>query len=420
MAKLRLLISSLFICLVTVLIPMSGVAKAQLSQCDINDIIAGNSAYDSCGNETFCTSDALVGSDNIQKTLNFLLSHQLTLVQAAGVIGNLRQESGQNIDPSDEQVKGQSWTDTSNAGGHGVGIVQWDSDRRPKMINAAFSAGLTLQDLETNSEKNLAFQLQYMWTELTTDHQGTYSQLKGDNDVASATTDFEVGYEGAGTPNMSNRIQYAQDVLDNYSGGGVTTTSSSCASTCDSGTSTTDAGLSQVRQNVVCVSQQEFKIWQNGVDPATYCKKYINGLGQDGGNTGGSCEEWCADFVSWVYNQAGHPFTGGASGGWRYQGVIQIYNDALADGDNLNWHPPSSNYTPVPGDVVLYSSATNRYAHTAIVSNVVGQTLTTIGGDEGSGPWGGPDSTSVVSQDQQTSFYGSTANGEVLGYVSPE
>ncbi len=58
-------------------------------------------------------------------------------------------------------------------------------------------------------------------------------------------------------------------------------------------------------------------------------------IGCDAGNPSrkGSCgkeidkytdttlEYWCADFVSWVYAQAGSPFTGGLSGGWRIPGV---------------------------------------------------------------------------------------------------
>ena len=33
--------------------------------------------------------------------------------------------------------------------------------------------------------------------------------------------------------------------------------------------------------------------------------------------TDGNAEAWCADFVSWVLQAAGHPFSGGASSGWR-------------------------------------------------------------------------------------------------------
>jgi hypothetical protein len=99
---------------------------------------------------------------------------------------------------------------------------------------------------------------------------------------------------------------------------------------------------------------------------------------------GSGCPQaWCADFASWVYRQAGAPFSGGADGGWRIAS-----SSALADYWKKNgvWIqnpgrpvPVNDPRAPQPGDVVWYPG------HTNIVVSYDGKTVKTVGGNESRG-----------------------------------
>lgn len=96
--------------------------------------------------------------------------------------------------------------------------------------------------------------------------------------------------------------------------------------------------------------------------------------------TDGIQENWCADFVSWVLNEAGSPFTGGASGGWRIAAVSSVRAWFEEHGE---WNPVGGGYTPRPGDIVVYNEGRGAYpSHVNIVVAVEGDTVTTIGGNE--------------------------------------
>src|ERR1044072_2273618 len=63
-------------------------------------------------------------SDNVMRTWRFLRSKGLTPAQAAGVIGSMQGESGQNLDPAAE-----------NPGpAHALGIAQWLGGRKTAAV----------------------------------------------------------------------------------------------------------------------------------------------------------------------------------------------------------------------------------------------------------------------------------------------
>jgi hypothetical protein len=104
--------------------------------------------------------------------------------QAAGIVGNLYQES--HVNPSEP----------------GGGIAQWIGSRWTDLQNFAKSRNVSATDLQT--------QLDFLWSEL---QGGALSALAGTKNVTDATTVFEKTFERAGTPNMPARIQYAQAVM---------------------------------------------------------------------------------------------------------------------------------------------------------------------------------------------------------------
>lgn len=111
----------------------------------------------------------------------------------------------------------------------------------------------------------------------------------------------------------------------------------------------------------------------------------------DGSNAGGRVdiytdghpEFWCADFVSWVYKEAGSPFTGGSSGGWRLPAVSSLISWLKAKGVYVEQSPSAP--APMPGDVITFRSTadtdTNSGDHTGIIETVKGETITTIEGN---------------------------------------
>lgn len=89
------------------------------------------------------------------------------------------------------------------------------------------------------------------------------------------------------------------------------------------------------------------------------------------------CEFWCADFVSWVYNKAGRPFTGGVSGGWRIPGVFKMEEWLMQNGTFTTREQNA--FPPQPGDVISFAG--DGDGHVGIVESVDGDTVNTIEGN---------------------------------------
>jgi len=145
---------------------------------------------------------ALVGNTNAEKVFNFLKGAGFTEQAAAGVIGNLMQESG--VNPKSKQL----------GGGPGRGIMQWGTGpgsggRWDALVAWASSSGKDPWSLDT--------QVEWMMKEMRS--YGTYNRLKGVTDVKKAVVIFESEMEKAGVPNYPRRYQYAADALASFGGG---------------------------------------------------------------------------------------------------------------------------------------------------------------------------------------------------------
>lgn len=175
--------------------------------------------------------------------------------------------------------------------------------------------------------------------------------------------------------------------------------------------SQTIQGLSTVRQNVVCLTEAEWNKWQSG-----QLKPGIAGYGQYSQQTQ---EEWCADFASWIYDQAQYPLQPDPN--WRVPAVATITSIGeqnqkfhfhnLVDPGQPDYQPT---YVPKPGDLAIV----NWSQHVQVVIDVQGKSLTVIGGDEnGSYVNGQYDfNTSIVQEDHFSSY----TDGGIIGYVSPD
>ncbi len=148
-------------------------------------------------------------------------------------------------------------------------------------------------------------------------------------------------------------------------------------------------------QRVACYAVKEWTTWQSrSSNHNTLLNEYSDGNGY---------EEWCADFVSYVYQEAGYPFTQGERDGWdeydansiQYQGFI--YHDA-------------SSYSPQPGDVAYFDYSGG---HVEIVISG-GPTPTFIYGDSGT-----IDPGTGNGQMEANTILSDGSMGQVQYYLSP-
>ncbi|MDH5490655.1 MAG: CHAP domain-containing protein [Myxococcales bacterium] len=93
-------------------------------------------------------------------------------------------------------------------------------------------------------------------------------------------------------------------------------------------------------------------------------------------------ELWCSDFVSWVYQSAGRPFTGGYQGGWMLTNNRSIRRwFERRDRWIRNGGPRWQTYAPEPGDYLRFH--TTGGGHSGIVHHVEGPVLFTVEGNVG-------------------------------------
>lgn len=130
--------------------------------------------------------------ENQRYAYAFLVDRGFAPNAAAGIVGNLIQESG--VDPHSNQV-----------GGPGMGIMQWSQGERwQSLLNFAQSSGKNPYSLDT--------QLQYMLHEMSA--YGVTARMKKMNNLQSATRLFMNVMESPDPAyaNLSARISFAQTI----------------------------------------------------------------------------------------------------------------------------------------------------------------------------------------------------------------
>lgn len=163
-----------------------------------------------CKNTPGILAVQLAGNDNTEKILSFFMQKGLTLAQAAGFVGNMKQESGLN--PAIEQ--GGRIVDDSYVpkDGVGFGLVQWTFNGRQKpLVEFIKQMGVGITDL--------GGQLGFVWQELNTGYQSTLSALKATDDPVEAAIiihdKYEVSADSAAAV-RSVRGGHAKEVYDKY------------------------------------------------------------------------------------------------------------------------------------------------------------------------------------------------------------
>ena len=118
-------------------------------------------------------------------------AEKLSSLQAAGIVGNLIQESGLNT-----RAKGDN--------GKAIGIAQWHPDRQIGLKDLAKSKGTDIADFDT--------QLEYIWKELKSTESKSFKALLNSKNIKQSTIAF-MQFERPGNPQLENRIRYAESLL---------------------------------------------------------------------------------------------------------------------------------------------------------------------------------------------------------------
>lgn len=166
---------------------------------------------------------------------------------------------------------------------------------------------------------------------------------------------------------------------------------------------TCSSNIGPVRQKVVQIAQAELALWKDGNSPSGGFRKYSQGRD----------ENWCADFVSWVYNQAGYPLINSNEG--NVPAVLGI--TAIGEKNDKFKYFGSSGYNPKPGDIAIHLGGPRDVSHVNIVVANNGKTITLIGGNQGGdGAQGDYFETSSVTKYSVSS----PSADNIVGYVTPD
>jgi MYXO-CTERM domain-containing protein len=182
------------------------VSRARVGGVTVAVLAASTALLSACsapGDESLGTTRSAAGTafPNDKTAYDYFASKGLTNYQAAGIVGNLDQESG--VDPT-----------AVEANGPGRGIAQWsvggrwDTDSGDNVLAYATQQG--------ESSSSLTLQLDFIWFELQSFPDYGLAALKASTNVTDATVAFEDSFEECSACDESTRISYAEDILAAY------------------------------------------------------------------------------------------------------------------------------------------------------------------------------------------------------------
>lgn len=140
------------------------------------------------------------GESNAMYAMRYLIGNGFTKEQAAGIVGNLMQESG-----------GGTFDLGINAtDGTAQGIAQWQGSRLENLRN--------FQRDRFNGEDTLDSQLAFLVYEMQDSEKGAYNQIKGTNNARDAAYATDKYYERSAGTERGKRMDYAQEAYNAFTG----------------------------------------------------------------------------------------------------------------------------------------------------------------------------------------------------------
>lgn len=325
---------------------------------------------------TVSNSATYDGQDRGAYIFYYFRQHGLTAEQAAGIYGNFFAETNGSLSPSIGQGDPRSgpytpYADVTRA----YGLAQWDGGRKLQLAEYALLRGEPVDSIDV--------QLDYTWYELTgqpevpgfsiVGERGAYTDLLEQTTVEDATVSFHRKFERssaaldygaleqAGTATTTDyetafrdRINAAEDGYNKYASGSFS--GPGC-----------EGLVGGVAERVVQIATEEYN---KGIR-ASNDDHHLYTLGRD--------EAWCADFVSWVYNEAGSPLRDPPAN-WQIPAVSTMLSLARERGE---FYSKESGYQPQPGDIAIYKNGVLRFrSHVNIVTSSTPTDYEYIGGNE--------------------------------------
>jgi hypothetical protein len=160
------------------------------------------------GSSSSFSSSRATGNDRASTIWNFFASKGFSDSVIAGILGNLRLESGLN-------------PEAKNPSSGASGIAQWLGSRLTGLKRYAGSMG--------KSWKSLDVQLNYLWKELNTTEKRTLNWLLNNQNASPETVAvmFEKLFERSGGAALAQRRKYAIEYYNQYANGNRGSSSSS-------------------------------------------------------------------------------------------------------------------------------------------------------------------------------------------------
>jgi len=156
--------------------------------------------------------------ENVLAAMQYFVGKGLTPEQAAGIIGNLRAESG--VLPARQEGKPPSYIAEAPINGIGFGIAQWTyTSRQAPLVAAAQQAGVPVN--------TLPIQLDYVWSELNGSYSDVLRELRNTTDIREATNIVLLKYEAPRVKDeavLTLRTRLAEGALRQFTGAGGTAT----------------------------------------------------------------------------------------------------------------------------------------------------------------------------------------------------
>lgn len=188
--------------LLTLMVVTFGMPAAKVAALD-EIFYSGNNIlfYDPDAQACVSTSIAATG-DNVGNTYNFLVSKGLKSQEAAAIVGNLQQESGQKIDPR-----------ALNASSGAYGIAQWFDERKDNLLAKPY-----YQEGAEDKSKELQVQLDFLWEELQGSENASLTALQSatTTDVGELAIIFGEAFERYGEGEEGKRAEYAENIQSQY------------------------------------------------------------------------------------------------------------------------------------------------------------------------------------------------------------
>ena len=177
--------------------------------------------YDPDSVAAVCSGPGLSGTDNEERAWNFFVGKGLKPEQAAGVMGNLKVESG--FIP-DNQENSKTWPSG------GWGIAQWTGGRRLDLRDAVIAAGLPYTEEQTPANQIdalLAFELDYLYRESNgrkmrdDPSTGEWEGLTKTTTVKEAAEYWQWNFERPLSLHSDDRVAAGQTVYDAHANNGT-------------------------------------------------------------------------------------------------------------------------------------------------------------------------------------------------------